>query len=168
MTLPPLVTTKRTSVARLGALAAVAVLAATLTGCHGSSSGASDHYCSDVRASKTSLSALNGSVPNKTEFSAALAAVQQIDAEAPDSVKGPWDVLDHTLSNFQATLDRLGITVDDIPLIESGKEGINDPSEYQTLSSALKGLQSPALSAATATINVETIKDCNVSLQATG
>lgn len=136
---------------------------ATLASCSGSSSSAS-HYCDDVRASKQAMGALNGQIPSSTQFAAVLAAVEQLTNESPDSVKGPWQVLDHTLTNFQATLAHFHITVDDIPKIEAGTEGIGDPTEYQALTAAIKGLQSPALSAATATINAETIKDCNVNL----
>jgi hypothetical protein len=143
---------------------ALSVLAVPmLAGCHGSSSSANT-YCNDVRQSKQAMTALNGTIPNATQFSAVLAAVEQLSAEAPASVQGPWDVLHHTLTNFQATLDHFHLTVDDVAKIEAGTEAIGDPAEYSTLTTAIKGLQSPALSAATAVINAETIKDCQVNL----
>ncbi len=181
------------------ALAAVALLAGSLTACGGSSSpsaggpssggnggithspgnptqsstndggsglGGGGDYCAALRDARAQFQAFSSDKLTDSKYSFLQAKVAQIEASAPSSVKGDWNVLSQTLEKYKELLNSAGLSFDDLSGMQSGQ--LPPGVDVQQLEKVAKELTSYAkthdIEKATTDIQQNAQAQCGVNL----
>ncbi len=102
-------------------LVAVATLfSTTLTGCGGGGGGDAGDYCDTLKDSESNFEDL-ASAGNFDGFDEALDKMHELADDAPDEIKGDWEVFDKAFTDLEQALEDADMTMSDL-------EGMSDPS----------------------------------------
>lgn len=150
---------------------AVGVLAlGAVTACGGSSSSSSsgsDDYCTALKDADAKFSAVgNGDV---AQFGDAFDALRHIDDIAPDNIKPQWDTLTGALDQFQAALDKAGVTMDQLAQLKDATDPSQlpsglDPAKLQQLGTDLQAIGNADVQKASDDISKDAKDTCGIDL----
>lgn len=149
-------------------VAAAALMTITATaGCGGDSSG-SGGYCDDIKSAQSELGGLDGADFDAAKFDALTSAVKDIAAEAPDDIKGSWNLIADQFDTLETALADVGLTMDDFGDLTKGITPPSlDPADLQTLESKLQAFDDDGITAATDKIHDQVLADCDIELDST-
>lgn len=152
-------------------LATIALTLTVLAGCGNDSEPKaatnSDAYCDSLAA--TAKEHFSGSDDVFVDPAEAYKALHLIAGQAPKAVSAEWKAVDESLQAMLATLDKLGITFDDLDAIFEGKspEGSDvDPAEAMAaLEPVFSAASAPELIEAQNKIQQHAKSECSVDLE---
>jgi hypothetical protein len=154
----------------LGAGAAALMTVTVLAGCGGGgdSGGSGGGYCDDLKATKTTVTALGDADMNQATFDKLSGDVRTIANEAPSDIKGDWSTIANALDTFNQAMSDAGITFDNLK--DLGKAGgpTIDPAKLQAITAAAGKLDADAITTASDNINTEVKSECNIDLNIGG
>lgn len=87
----------------------------------GSGLGGGGDYCAALREAKTEFQAFSTDKLTDSKYSFLQSKVSEIEASAPSSVKGDWDVLSQTLEKYKELLNSAGLSFDDLSGMQNGQ-----------------------------------------------
>jgi hypothetical protein len=150
----------------LSATAAVALGLGVLTACGGGDDSAgSDSYCSDLKATKTNLDAIQ-----EGDLSSLEKAADQIHTlrdEAPEQVSADWKVLSDGFDKILAAFQKAGLDADDIANLQDGQmpDGV-DMTALQDAMTEIQDLSNEDFTKAGDEISQHAKDECDVDLKA--
>jgi hypothetical protein len=154
----------------VGAGAAALMTVTVLAGCGGGgdSGGSGGGYCDDLKATKTTVTALGDNDMNQATFDKLSGDVRTIADEAPSDIKGDWSTIANALDTFNQAMSDAGITFDNLK--DLGKAGAPsiDPAKLQAIEAAAGKLDADAITTASDNINQEVKSECNIDLNIGG
>lgn len=132
----------------------------------GSLLGGGGDYCAALREARTQFQAFSSDKLTDSKYSFLQAKVAQIEASAPSSVKGDWDVLAQTLEKYKELLNSAGLSFDDLSSMQGGQ--LPPGVDIKQLEKVAKELSSYAkthdIDKATADLQHSAAAQCGVNL----
>jgi hypothetical protein len=153
----------------LSAAAAAALGLCLLTACGDDggdkASGSGGDYCSDLKDAKKEVDALKDG--DFSDLEKTTDAMHKLADEAPDEIKGDWEILVEGVDKLVDALKKAGLDDDDMAALQSGQipDGV-DMTALQSLMTELQALDTEEFQEAGDNINKHAKDECGVDLQA--
>jgi hypothetical protein len=156
-------------------LAAAMVLALQVAACSGSDDDANsgsgdDIYCDKVEEAKSSLEALELSTSSQEDWDQAGSMLDDIADDAPSDIKGDWENIAGYFDDFQAALDDVGLSIEDLSAAQGGEppEGVS-VEDLQALQPKLtKIVRDWSLEESLSNVASDAQERCGIALDETG
>jgi hypothetical protein len=144
-----------------GLLVAAAIVMGGTVACGGGSSSASGDYCSDLKATGTTMTGLQENDITQAKFDDLVSRLDAIKDEAPADIKPSWVIVASAIDKFHDELKSSGMSLDDLAKMQSGSMPNMD---MDAVMAAAKSINATSFETAQQKVAAEAKTTCDVDL----